>query len=52
MLKKIQNDHYVTARDLDEINEWLSSPLIQEQIPDNMTAEEDIQWLLSWWRTN
>ena len=52
MLEKIQNNHYATARDLDEIDEWLSSPPIQEQIPDNMTAEEDIQWLLSWWRTN
>src|SRR5579871_3322455 len=30
----------------------ISSPPIQEQIPDKMTAEEDVQWLLAWWRTN
>src|SRR3982751_4309494 len=53
MLEKIQKEHYATApRDLDEIDEWLSSPPIQEQIPDKMTAEEDVRWLLSWWRTN
>ena len=54
MLEKIQKDHYATAptRHLDEIDEWLSSPPIQEQIPDNMTAEQDVQWLLAWWRTN
>ena len=37
---------------LDEINEWLSSPPIQEQIPENLTAEEDAKWLLAWWQTN
>ena len=53
MLEKIQKDHYTTpTRDLDEIDEWLSSPPIQEQIPDNLTTEEDAQWLLAWWRTN
>ncbi len=54
MLEKIQRDHYITAptRDLDEIDEWLSSPPIQERIPDNLTAEEDAQWLFAWWRTN
>jgi hypothetical protein len=42
MLEKIQKDYYTTpTRDLDEIDEWLSSPLIQEQIPDNLTIEED-----------
>jgi len=54
MLEKIQKDHYATAptRDLDEIDEWLGSPPIRERIPDNLTAEEDAQWLLAWWRTN
>jgi hAT family protein len=54
MLEKIQKDHYETmlARDLDEVDEWLSSPPIQEQIPENLTAEEDAQWLFTWWRTN
>ena len=54
MLEKIQKDHYATAptRDLDEIDEWLGSPPIRERISDNLTAEEDAQWLLTWWRTN
>ena len=53
MLEKIQNDYYATpATHLDEIDEWLSSPPIQEQIPENFTAEADAKWLLAWWRTN
>src|SRR6266536_1834133 len=50
ILEKIQKDHYVAPiTHLDEIDEWLSSPLIQEQIPDNLTTEEDTKWLLAWW---
>jgi hypothetical protein len=53
MLEKIQKDHYAApAAHLDEIDEWLSSPPIQEQIPENLTAEADAKWLLAWWRTN
>ena len=53
MLEKIQKDHYAAlAIHLDEIDEWLSSPPIQEQIPENLTAEEDTKWLMAWWRTN
>ena len=53
MLEKIQKDHYTApTTHLDKINKWLSSPLIQEQIPDNLTAEEDTKWLLAWWQTN
>jgi hypothetical protein len=36
----------------DEINDWLESSPIQEPVPDNMAAEQDIQWLMAWWRTN
>ena len=35
-----------------EINDWLESPPIQEPVPDNMTAEQDILWLMAWWRMN
>lgn len=54
MLQKIQEEHYSTVAtdDIDEIDEWLRSPPIQERVPDNMTAEQDIQWLMAWWRTN
>jgi hypothetical protein len=53
MLEKIQKDHYAASViHLDEIDEWLSSPPIQEQIPENLTAEDDCKWLLAWWRTN
>lgn len=54
MLQKIQEEHYSTVAtdDIDEIDEWLKSPPIQERVPDNMTAEQDIQWLMAWWRTN
>ena len=40
MLEKIQRDYYITAPtgDLDEIDEQLCSPPIQERIPDNLTA--------------
>ena len=52
MLEKIQKNHYAapaTVAHPDEIDEWLSSPPIQEWIPDNLTVEEDAQWLLAWW---
>lgn len=53
MLEKIQKDHYAApAAQLDEIEEWLSSPPIHEHIPENLTAEADAKWLLAWWRTN
>ena len=42
MLEKIQKDHYVVpVTHLDEIDKWLSSPPIQEQIPENLTTEAD-----------
>ena len=44
ILEKIQKDHYAApTTHLDEIDEWLSSPPIQEQIPENLTVEEDAQ---------
>jgi len=49
MLEKIQKNHYTApATHLDEIDEWLSSPPIQELIPENLTVEEDTKWLLAW----
>jgi hypothetical protein len=48
MLEKIQKDHYaLPATALDEIDEWLNSPPIQEQIPKNLTTEADAKWLLA-----
>jgi hypothetical protein len=54
MLREIQRKHYSTSitSKIDEITDWLESPPIQEPIPDNMTAEQDIKWLMAWWRTN
>jgi hypothetical protein len=53
MLEKIQQAHYSTpATVVDEIDDWLSSAPIQERIPEKMTAEQDVKWLLSWWRAN
>ena len=55
MLQDIQAELYnstVVASDIDEINEWLNSALIQESVPNKMTAEQDIKWLMAWWRTN
>jgi hypothetical protein len=51
---EIQRKHYSTSTTskIDEINDWLESPPIQEPMPDNMTAEQDIKWLMAWWRTN
>jgi hypothetical protein len=54
MLQDIQAELYstVVASDIDEINEWLNSAPIQESVPNKMTAEQDIKWLMAWWRTN
>jgi hypothetical protein len=54
MLREIQRRHYSTSAtsEINEINDWLESPPIQEPVPDNMTAEQDIKWLMAWWRTN
>jgi hAT family protein len=56
LVKKYLGSKYLIEVDsllnLDEIDQWLSSPPIQEQIPKNLTAEEDAQWLFAWWRTN
>ena len=47
MLREIQRKHYLTmaTSQTNEINDWLESPPIQEPVPDNMTAEQDILWL-------
>jgi hypothetical protein len=44
MLREIQRKHYSTTAtsQTDEINDWLESSPIQEPVPDNMTAEQDI----------
>jgi len=54
MLQDIQAELYstVVASDIDEINEWLNSAPIQESVPNKMAAEQDIKWLMVWWRTN
>ena len=54
MLQNIQKKHYstVATSEFDEIDEWLESPPIQEPVPESMTAEQDIAWLMAWWRTN
>jgi hypothetical protein len=50
MLKEIQRRHYSTSAtsEINEINDWLESSPIQEPVPDNMTAEQDIKWLITW----
>ena len=54
MLQDIQAELYSTiaASDVDEVDEWLNSAPIQESVPDRMTAEQDVKWLMAWWRTN
>jgi hypothetical protein len=54
MLWRIQERHYsaVINVEVDEINKWFDSPPIREQVPENITAEQDTQWLIAWWRTN
>jgi hypothetical protein len=54
MLRRIQERHYlaVTNVEVDEIDKWFDSPLIRERVSENMTAEQDTQWLMAWWRTN
>ena len=47
MLEKIQQAHYSTpATIVNEIDDWLSSAPIQERMPEKITAEQDIKWLL------
>jgi hAT family C-terminal dimerisation region len=54
MLRRIQERHYsvVINVEVDEIDKWFDSPPIRERVPENMTAEQDTQWLMAWWRTN
>jgi hAT family C-terminal dimerisation region len=54
MLRDIQQKHYstVASSEADEIEDWLESAPIQEPVPDYMTAEQDISWLMGWWRMN
>jgi len=54
MLRDIQAELYSTiaASDIDEVDEWLNSAPIQESVPERMTAEQDVKWLMAWWRAN
>jgi hypothetical protein len=54
MLREIQRKHYLTSITsiIDKIHDWFKSPPIQEPVPNNMTAKQDIKWLMAWWRTN
>jgi hypothetical protein len=52
MHERIQRAHYGESALLDEIDSYLDSKPIQTPAIDDISAQEDLQWVLKWWKAN
>ena len=53
MHERIQQLHYGEESITDEIDDYLDSKPVKTPPPTNSTtAEDDLAWVLNWWRTN